>query len=986
MDRDNFYIILELDFDKPEQDMNVINAAIEAKQAEWSKNRNHPRLGTKMLQYLSMIDRIKRVMGDDKSREAEALAARKIAYEPLDRQLAIVCQKKKITSSEINFLSRKYKLSPEKIKARVPKNVQITDDEQKQSAQAKLDSVIAKKIKDNLEIVQKKDLYEFLEIDRTADCEQIGGAADRIYSVYAKKPKNAENEAICTLAGICKAQLADKGKRALYDAYLSERGLDDIREMIDLAAAGGQIDGAASGEIIRQIMARGYSRDAAVAALKEHCAKKKYCLVLDGGAEQRLFRRCGACGANVEISDNVRACTSCGAPLFVECPSCGTVNQTSNNNCLKCGFSIKDMFAADGEIKAAQTYIEELMFDRAEQMLANAEKHYPGREDCRKLRQRLESLRSEVEKYKRELDKSVEQKRFFAAEEQYAALKQKLGGYSDAALESRIKTAINSARQLAERAKKCADERSAVELCVSATEQCADCAEAKNILLGYKLCPAENVSVSVRGMTNSISWSKSKSCGAITYRVVKKAYSLPENENDGQTLCEIDGTAFDDKNTNCAEPTYYAVFARRGGITAAPAAFARPVYNLEEPSDVTVRSEDGAVNLIWNMPDGAVCAEIQRGDGFIPDDARSSKSFTAKQSAIRDQGLTNGKQYFYRIYAVYEADRSRMRSAGVTVKAVPDEQPEPIKNIWLSREQDQAYSISFDVPKKGRLELYYSDKEAVFDEGQIITAAQAEQTVKKLKITSEQPGKISFNADFAELAYIYPMVVCGTNAAVCKCFRISRVRGFLEKSKPTFGTDKLYIELEWPQNADAALLLYRFDRFPTGAEDSEAAREFITARSYRTQGAAIIPNVQKRDYYITVFAVYKDGSDKIYSDGLDIFAAGGEITEIHYAIKCKRTLFGKIKSVMLEVSCVSPLNVLPRMQLVRKANILPLNKTDGMVVLTTDFKEPVNRQTLQFENDSLTKTTCYKLFFADDSNYEKYKITTTDISGLTITG
>lgn len=62
MNRDNYYLILELSINPPETDSNKIETAIQAKQAAWSRLRNHPTKGRQAQQYLGWLSDIKRVM------------------------------------------------------------------------------------------------------------------------------------------------------------------------------------------------------------------------------------------------------------------------------------------------------------------------------------------------------------------------------------------------------------------------------------------------------------------------------------------------------------------------------------------------------------------------------------------------------------------------------------------------------------------------------------------------------------------------------------------------------------------------------------------------------------------------------------------------------------------------------------------------------------------------------------------------------------
>jgi hypothetical protein len=128
MDITNYYLLLELPLDPPEEDAEAIESAIKSKQSQWSRARNHPTKGTLAQQYIGMIPEIRKVMGDPELRQKEAKAARKILrekerekYAVLDRHLAILMSKGEIADAEIGELAKRHGISEEQVRARKEK-------------------------------------------------------------------------------------------------------------------------------------------------------------------------------------------------------------------------------------------------------------------------------------------------------------------------------------------------------------------------------------------------------------------------------------------------------------------------------------------------------------------------------------------------------------------------------------------------------------------------------------------------------------------------------------------------------------------------------------------------------------------------------------------------------------------------------------------------------------------------------------------------
>jgi outer membrane protein assembly factor BamD (BamD/ComL family) len=128
MDTNNYYFLLELSIDPPEQDPTVIEDALQKKQAVWSRLRNHPTKGPQAQQYIGMLPEIRRVMTDDTLRQQEAEAAKQLSIQNeietharIDRHVTLLLSKGRITKAEVSKLARLNGVSEEKIEARVAK-------------------------------------------------------------------------------------------------------------------------------------------------------------------------------------------------------------------------------------------------------------------------------------------------------------------------------------------------------------------------------------------------------------------------------------------------------------------------------------------------------------------------------------------------------------------------------------------------------------------------------------------------------------------------------------------------------------------------------------------------------------------------------------------------------------------------------------------------------------------------------------------------
>jgi len=126
MDRVNFYQLLELNTNPPENDPSVIETAIKAKQAEWSRLRNHPTKGMQARQNISLLPEIRRVMADAALREKEALGAREelkrkleAKYRAIDDTIRLFFSKGSVSAADVAKIAAHHGVRAEAVQRRV---------------------------------------------------------------------------------------------------------------------------------------------------------------------------------------------------------------------------------------------------------------------------------------------------------------------------------------------------------------------------------------------------------------------------------------------------------------------------------------------------------------------------------------------------------------------------------------------------------------------------------------------------------------------------------------------------------------------------------------------------------------------------------------------------------------------------------------------------------------------------------------------------
>lgn len=330
MERKNFYLLLELSFDPPENNLEIIKAAIKKKQAEWSRNRNHPTKAVLAKQYIGLIPEIRKVMADNTLRRKEAQNAKKILQEKsrkkiaeIDRHIAIHLSKGHVTKEEIFKLARLHSVEEAIIRQRVKKrenekfaeiekNIEmragkgyITKEEisklarlhsvseneirkrvkcpvKKRSKKTTgkpepLDKTIEKVINDNLKIIGKSSLYQFLDLLPGSDLKTLQKKAGEKEAELRKfGKKDAAVTAGTALAGQCISIFKTDKSRNAYDLSRAQTRLVELDSDIDVAGMDGKIRAEYFDALVETAVEIGMDRDSAGEYIQEYCRKKKW--------------------------------------------------------------------------------------------------------------------------------------------------------------------------------------------------------------------------------------------------------------------------------------------------------------------------------------------------------------------------------------------------------------------------------------------------------------------------------------------------------------------------------------------------------------------------------------------------------------------------------------------------------------------------------------------------------------------------------------
>lgn len=974
---ENYFILLEFSFDPPESDTNKINEAIAKKQAQWARDQQNPVRKAKASEYLAHIEDIKKVMLDPEARKKEAAKAKQIK----DSKAKELEAKLKLYRAKSNSLSDKDLKTLVKMfgsfgftEAEITKKFGCgpsPKEKRKIDPSEVLDKTQARNVKKFMQDLDMKDktLYDFLALPPTSSCNQLCEAADSMKKkILLKGEKIARDNTIQALCGLCVVIFKDAANKGKYDNYVNLTKYGAVNDAIDELALSNQkkIEPKMKESLI-DIAVGQYKLSVSDASvyINHYCEYMGYTL-----PENKIV--CGLCGT--ENPAGTTNCVKCGKPLIIPCPACGAENNNSAKVCAKCGFDLTKMDTAVELLRQAKQKHAERDLDEADRLVKQAKAYWPNHADVLTLEKIIADDRKHNADTIAAIMQDIQEKRMYGAQTKIDQAK--AGGFTiDPSVSSKVASDIKEVEaQLAAMRNASGDE--AFTIAMKLTEVISDSDELNQSL---KKFPPDEITMLVCkrvGNDVTLSWKASASIGEISYQVVRKENTYPNDPTDGTTVYTGKEVTFTDSNVPKNTVLYYSVFAVRIGVHSKATRLDEAVAIVDKVTKLKAIGGDEMITLSWEKASTVTEIRIYKYCGFDrPQDENAYESVPCTRlDGLIINGLTNGSNYWFAISAGHTLNGKTYFSEKVYFSAVPQKPAKPLQDFTV-RLIDEVFQAKW-TKSEWDVILLYAKRKPEYAIGTIYDLNELLQKYEKIDINLKSLTEAEFRLNFVGECYIVPGVINATNVILNTAAYISSVPGVKDISYDlNSAATELYVNFTWPKKIDRSVLVYRMDTYPTGIDDPLAHKVECSKRQYEANEGILISNPAKGTFYAEVYTYFETDNHRVYSDPCRALLSNEPQKDVFYAFKYKKGgLFSKKCTLTVEVETDGGC-VFPAFAIVSKFKSTPLKRGDGDIVCTVDENTEIkNKHTFEFTVQQLRPETRLKMFFLNDKNYKAFKI------------
>lgn len=1008
---DNWYVVLELDFDPPVEDETKIAERIEEKVKFWSSKTNDFKMGPHYRLCLQNAPQMKKDMiGPGNIRKKLAEEACAAVYGPLDKMLKTIGKKGNINNMEGEKLSASLKLPLDVVKKRAKHlgipwvageaidHQAIYDKYYKTKPQ---NAQVFDNMKDMLSAFGVKNLYEFLYADTPTKNAGSLPCATLLQRSAEKKKTFRKNDSISgtgsKLCGQCELAFGDESAKAIYDSYLeyAERKaiLDHVKAVASISD--GELTADSASEPIGQLTQILRDRKLSENILISFCKIEKILYNPHASQKKTSDIRVCRCGIMNDVSDGRKVCSSCGLPLFIRCPSCGTENDASIRVC-RCGFHLDNIDKAIALCQLAEHAMEALEFRVAKAHLNDADRYWPKSKTVSDLRARLLEYEGRVGAEVATMRRAMENKCYLEAQRQYGEIKKLFPGYNDPDVEEEITQAISQAKAVYQQACRAGKEAEVLELCAKAFALCADLNGIKELMGKYPPSPVTGFSVSpnpgIKG--NVISWTANPGDKSLRYIIVRSKSGWVRNHADGEEIFKGSASSFCDKNIQPGAVYYYNVFTERAGIVSkgAEGSF-KEIVNLFEVSSAAVAAGNASLNITWDPLPQNAAAEIYQ----VSPSGSEKHIATSTSDSYLVSGLTNDTRYLFRVALSYAVGSGKRETKGVSLSGIPTSPPMPVDTLRIKPGQDDIFEATWYYSEPGEIRLFSSVQKPRHNIGDIIPLAALEREMKQLQqlpLTGSSAQKLqrnehgsTFRYSGSQLLYVTAVAVKSGSAVFGSVARANKGEAIrIREIRPVNG--KINIFLDPPGDATGFVVLHRFDQFPADLSDTNTVRKYIPIKQYQLYNAIVLDFLEPKKYYFSVFAEFRHDGEKDYSSGSDyIFDNSSKVT-ITYSISVSKKILGFLgdNAVTLEFEADTENFTLPDIDIMSAVGNTPMFKSSAKLFHSIPAQTADRKVQVRIPiPDATPKDTYIKAFFRDDAAQagnqlrlnvnSKYKIT-----------
>ena len=940
--RENFYILLELSYDPPVVDPDIIQEAIDKKVVQWNKDSRVYSLQQKAQENRDLLPEIMDVMFDESAREREAEEAKKIvekqsadaqaaSQKKLDKVLQLIQTNVPITESLIRRIAININEPYEKVRAMIPENLiqdELVAQVSKREKRKLLDSYEFGKIQKLLNELQTEPaigniptLYDFLNQPESTAREAVFlYAENQLNEITRKNPKNIYNyEAKKELYVYATLYFKEQESYEKYNnSVLNERFQETIRIWEILGEI--KIGEESKRWIIDAMIDQGIKQNHAEEMLEDYCEERS--IVLEKMHTHTVTgQRCEDCG-HYNL-DDAKFCEICSSPLEMECINCKVMSKVSVKACRNCNTSFKDMRTFEDLMGLIETALKGKRIREASTYTVKAKALF-NTPELKTFNRKIHDVNNKVATIRTECEKLLNDKYIYTAQEKLkTAITLAVDNQHVEALSNKIEAKIQELETLYQNAQQ-APENEIPAILTNIKEKAHDAPWLDTILTKV---PPKGASYSKTEVIDGkvyLHWTAPEK-GDLTYKIYRTPGPL-DPMVEGELVCETSGLSYVDESLPLNSPHCYYLYTFRGDLQGKDKPAEKLIGVMQEIEDLAYIYEEGTVYLQWKGIEGKDVVIVRKKGGVpqSPDDGE--EIFKGQIELFADNSVEEGAMYGYKIMLQSIFNDFYVYSDGVDVEVSTNAIPY-YKEIEVVKSKGTMQLVLME-PFTGVMNLYVSEQPFSYQGFELCTR----DTLAALKpfFWQSMTGPLE-QVDLTPLSegrYVLPILTVGDTGRICKPLYVIDVKP-IENEKIERFNDCYKMTFSVPAGAQRIEILY-------SNEPLEHKKNYqtlnIAVEDFSPEEGVILQTSNTEPVYVITRCSNFVLGELSYSDVKSSFYFEENTYTLYYRIESMSSMLGIISRPYFAITIPDDIPYIPAMSLVSAPSSYPISAAQGQLV------------------------------------------------------
>ncbi|MCD7905923.1 MAG: fibronectin type III domain-containing protein, partial [Clostridiales bacterium] len=202
-------------------------------------------------------------------------------------------------------------------------------------------------------------------------------------------------------------------------------------------------------------------------------------------------------------------------------------------------------------------------------------------------------------------------------------------------------------------------------------------------------CP--NISFTKTEDSVTFKWRESPSSGDISYKLVRKENTYPNDSDDGTVIYSGKELSYTDRSINKNTVYYYSVFAVRKEVSSRAARLSIPIVLVEKVKALRAVGGDGMAALSWKKVPSVTEIHIYKycGNERPKDDSVYDSVPCTRLDGFTVKGLDNDSVYWFAVSAGY------ILNGKTYISVVPKKPAKPLENFKV-RYSKEIFTASWE--------------------------------------------------------------------------------------------------------------------------------------------------------------------------------------------------------------------------------------------------------------------------------------------------